>query len=113
MIGAFQRVIAVGSLVLAVFGTSCDVAAPGEAPGLSGTIDATDFTVATGESQRVSGDLTINASGTVTIAGTLAAESAAGHSLIIQAAGDVSITGVLSAGQGAPGAAAAMSPCCR
>ncbi len=102
---AFRRLVAVGSLVTAVCGTSCDVpvSTPGDVPGLSGTIEATDFTVPTGESQRVSGDLTINASGVVTIAGSLSAENAAGHSLTIQAAGDVSITGVLSAGRGAPG----------
>lgn len=100
---AFRRVIAAGSLVVAVYGTSCDVPVPGETPGLSGTLEVTDFTVASGESRRVSGDLIINASGAVTIAGTLSAEDAVGHSLTIQAAGDVGITGLLSAGQGAPG----------
>jgi hypothetical protein len=83
--------------------TSCDGPVPEVIHGLSGTLTVTDFNVADGQSERVSGDITILASGAVRITGALEAVESNGQSITIQAEGDVSITGTVSAGGGALG----------
>jgi len=70
---------------------------------LSGTLNVADFSVAAGETARVSGDLMVNATGGADIAGRLMADVGMGYDITITAEGDVNITGMIAAGHGGPG----------
>ena len=89
------------ALILPVAIASCDGTT--QPTGLSGTIEVSDFSVGVGETQQVSGDLTINASGSVDIAGKLMPSGATGQSITITAEGDVNVSGSVVAGNGSSG----------
>ena len=89
------------ALILPVAIASCD--GTNQPTGLSGTIEVSDFSVGVGETQQVSGDLTINASGSVDIAGKLMPSGATGQSITITAEGDVNVSGSVVAGNGSSG----------
>lgn len=89
------------ALVLPLALVSCD-GIP-ETPGLSGTLEVVDFSVAKDQSQLVAGDLWINASGTVDISGELTPISEQGQSITITAEDDVNISGRLASGGGSSG----------
>ena len=92
-------------IVLGLLPLGCDDSEPEVLPReLSGEIDTDTFTVAVGETVSVVGDLTIRATGAVTIDGTLAcgAEST-GFGITIEAEGDIVVNGSVRACDGAPG----------
>jgi len=63
---------------------------------LGGTVNVRDLNIPTGHTTRVTSDLVVNASGNVTIDGSLIADASegAGHSITIATQGDVDVGGV-------------------
>ncbi len=88
-------------LILCVLGCDGNGGSSRGNGGSSGTINAETFSVDYGDTESVTEDLTIVASKTVDISGTLAASGAAGQNITIQAEGDVVINGTVQAGNGA------------
>lgn len=72
--------------------------------GIYGTLTAADYSVKAGETVYVAGDLTIEASGDVDIAGELMAKGDKGQNITINAGGSVTVSGKIAAGNAATGA---------
>ncbi|MBI4914186.1 MAG: hypothetical protein HY823_15770 [Acidobacteria bacterium] len=68
----------------------------------SGTISTDVFVVEGGQTVQVTGDLTVNASRSITILGSLVASGKKGQALTLTAQNDVSVPGTVMAGDGGP-----------
>lgn len=80
---------------------------------IEGTLQVGDFRLPTGHTTTVTSDVVINASGNVTISGSLVADPAAtaggkGASITVVAQGDIQISGTVRAGDGVPVGATTM-----